>query len=230
MRPTRRSKLDLVRRLARTFIETFSAIALMKIHVLLGRPLRKWRTTWGTTAAERQRAYPGDELLAEPKWHYTHGVTINAGPREVWPWIVQLGQGRGGFYSYQALENLVGCRITNAHEILPRFQHLEVGDAIRLHPKAPPMPVALIEAQSHLVLFASDADSGEATVWGFHLLPLAGGRTRLIERGGSTHGDSVRSRLAFGRMLLEPISFVMSRKMLLTIKELATANHHAQAR
>ncbi|MBD8506716.1 hypothetical protein HT102_09480 [Hoyosella sp. G463] len=216
--------------MARSIIETFSAIALIKIHVLLGRPLRKWRTTWGTTAAERQRTYPGDELLTDPKWSYSHAVTINAGPSEVWPWIVQLGQGRGGFYSYQALENLVGCRITNVGEILPRFQHLEVGDAIRLHPKAPPIPVALVEPERHLVLFASDAGSGEATVWGFHLLPLEGGRTRLIERGGSTHGDSVRSRLAFGRMLLEPISFVMSRKMLLTIKDSASASRHDRAR
>ncbi|WP_235900393.1 hypothetical protein [Lolliginicoccus suaedae] len=230
MNPHRRSSIGPVRRAARAAIETFAAIALVKIHVLLGRPLRRWRTTWGTTEAERQQAYPGDELLANPNWTYTHGVTIDATPRDVWPWIVQIGQGRGGFYSYQALENLVGCRITNAHAILPQFQHLEVGDAIRLHPKAPPMPVALIDAQSHLVLFAFDASSNDATLWGFQLVPVSGGRTRLIERGGSSHGDTMASRLAFGRMLLEPISFVMSRKMLLTIKALASAKRRYPAR
>ncbi|MBB3037140.1 hypothetical protein [Hoyosella altamirensis] len=221
MRHLSRADLPAARTIMRTIIETFSGIALIKIHVLLGRPLRKWRTTWGTTAAERQRGYPGDQLLPNPSWRYTHAVTIDARPAQVWPWIVQIGQGRGGFYSYEALENLIGCRISNAHEILPQFQDLEVGDTIRLHPKAPPIPVALIEAERHLVLFASDAESSDATVWGFHLVPLDGHRTRLIERGGSTHGDTLRSRLAFGRMLLEPISFVMSRKMLLSIRRLA---------
>ncbi|MBN4926956.1 SRPBCC family protein [Hoyosella rhizosphaerae] len=193
----------------------------MKIHVILGRPLRNWRTTWGTTPSERQRAYPGDALLPNPCWSYTHGVTVDAPPGQVWPWIVQIGQGCGGFYSYELLENLVGCRITNANQILPHCQNLEVGDSIRLHPKAPPLTVAMMEVERHLVLFASDAQSGDSTVWGFHLTPEGSGRTRLIERGGSTHGESLRSRLTFGRLLLEPISFVMSRKMLLTIKALS---------
>lgn len=211
------------RRLARTVLESVWAIGLIKVHVLLGRPLRKWRTTWGTTLAEQQRSYPGDELIPAPGWRYTHGVTIEAEPQDVWPWIVQIGQGRGGFYSYDGLENLIGCHITNTDAIRPEYQHLEVGDTIRLHPKAPPIPVALIKPCEHLVLFAQNTETNEATVWGFHLTPAGRGRTRLIERGGSAYGRSLKSRLSFGPALLEPISFVMSRKMLLTIKKRAAA-------
>lgn len=210
-----------VRRFAAMLYEAFCGIALIKIHVILGRLLRNWRTTWGTTAAERDRTYPGDDLIRDPGWKYTHAVTVAASPAEVWPWIVQIGQGRGGLYSYVSLENLIGCRITNTDSVLPEFQQLRPGDGIRLHPKAPPIPVVLVEPDSHLVMHGYDPQTSEGTVWGFHLLPHAGGTTRLIERGCYSYGPSLRSRLTFGPLLLEPISFVMSRKMLLTIRKLA---------
>jgi hypothetical protein len=83
---------------------------------------------------------PGDELVEHPNVEATHAITINAPVEEVWPWLVQLGQDKGGFYSHSRLENLVGCRLRNADRIVPEFQHLSVGDAVRLHPKAPPLP------------------------------------------------------------------------------------------
>ena len=76
--------------------------------------LRLWRTKWGATDAEVHRSLPGDDLIPHPKWRYTHAITIRASAAEVWPWLVQMGQGRGGMYSYEWLENLVGCDIHNA--------------------------------------------------------------------------------------------------------------------
>ena len=77
-------------------------------------PFLRWRRTrWGAEASELSAKLPGDEIIPEPKWQYTHGITISAPVRRIWPWLVQIGQGRGGFYSYQGLENLVGCKIKN---------------------------------------------------------------------------------------------------------------------
>ncbi len=81
------------------------------------------RLRWGTVGTEATDPLPGDEHVPEPKWSYTLGVDIDASPEDVWPWIAQVGQGRGGFYTYQTLENMAGCRITNTTEILPDHQH-----------------------------------------------------------------------------------------------------------
>ncbi|MEK8226829.1 hypothetical protein NKG05_13190 [Oerskovia sp. M15] len=77
---------------------------------------------------------PGDELVPAADVVATRAITIAAPPREVWRWVLQLGQGRGGFYSYEWLENLVGCEIRNADRIEPQWQRLAVGDEVRLHP------------------------------------------------------------------------------------------------
>ena len=112
------------------------------------------RARWGATDAEVKKRLPGDELMPHPKWGFTHAVTIKAPVAEVWPWIVQMGQGRGGFYSYEFLENLVGCDIHNADRIIPEFQNLKVGDAIKLAARVPGLPVAVVEPNHALVLHA----------------------------------------------------------------------------
>ena len=91
------------------------------------------RLRWGTVGTEATDPLPGDQLVPEPTWSYTLGVSIDASPQDVWPWIAQIGQGRGGFYSYEVLENLVGCKITNTTEVLPDHQHPVVGGEIHLH-------------------------------------------------------------------------------------------------
>ncbi|WP_370179491.1 hypothetical protein [Rhodococcus wratislaviensis] len=210
--------------------QSLGGAVLIAVHVILTKRLRRRRTTWGATAAEAAATLPGDELIADPAWGYTHAVTVDA-PRElVWPWIVQLGQGRGGFYSYVGLENLIGCRVRNTEKVLPDHQTLETGDEVRLHPKAPPMAVASVETNARLVLYARDPRTGDAFIWAFHLLPDQAGRTRLIERGSSSCGPGLASRLFFGPLLTEPIGFVMSRKMLLTIRALASATGTEAAR
>ena len=89
--------------------------------------VRPWHVRWGATDEEVNERLPGDELVRHPNVEATHAVTIKAPAEEVWPWLVQIGQDKGGFYSYSWLENLAGCRLRNADRIVPEFQRLKVG-------------------------------------------------------------------------------------------------------
>ncbi len=183
---------------------------------------------WGATAAEVQRALPGDDLVPQPRAGYTQAITIRAPVEAVWPWLAQMGQGRGGFYSYELLENLVGCDIHNADQVLPEFQELKAGDGIRLHPKVPALPVALLEPQRALLLHGAEpigrqpdgAEPSEyfATTWLFYVEARGDGTTRLISRYRLGYTPRFGSDLAY-RGFVEPISAVMQRRMLLGIRE-----------
>jgi len=187
------------------------------VFALLTPFLRPWRTRWGATDAEVKKKLPGDELLPHPNWGFTHAVTIKASAAEVWPWLVQMGQGRGGFYSYEFLENLVGCDIHNADRIIPEFQSLQVGESIKLHPKAP-VPVAIVEPEHALVLhYEADFSSN----WMWVLGKVDERTTRLISRWSGDYGPGLKNRLSYGPCFMEPIEFNMSRKMLLGIKQRA---------
>jgi hypothetical protein len=136
-----------------------------------------------------------------------HAVEIDAPPEEVWPWLAQMGQDRGGFYSYEWLENLAGCRMHNADAVHPEWQHREVGEEMKLH-WAYGMPVSRFEPGRAIALKG----------WGsFELEPLPGGRTRLVARGEPPAGIGK----AFYALLVEIPHFVMERRMLLGIKERA---------
>jgi hypothetical protein len=168
---------------------------------------------------------PGDELVPAPKWSYTLGMAVDASPDAVWPWIAQLGQGRGGFYTYQTLENLAGCRITNTTEILADHQHPKVGEYIRLHQTASKMRIEIVDPPNALVLLGSLADMGVEESWGrstwqYVVNPGPSGGSRFLTRGRYDYSPDWKSRLAYGRFPLEVITFVMSRKMMLEIKRL----------
>src|SRR5580693_7881955 len=96
-----------------------------------GRLPRRQRR-WGATDQECEMALSGDELIVRADLTATRAITVRAAAAEVWPWIAQLGQGRGGFYSYDLLENLLGCDTHSANRIVPEFQNVEVGDEVRL--------------------------------------------------------------------------------------------------
>lgn len=184
------------------------------------------RLRWGTRGTEATDPFPGDDLVPDPKWSYTLGIDVAAPPEAVWPWIAQIGQRRGGFYSYQTLENMIGCKICNTTEILPQFQHPEVGDQVYLHPSAPPLRIEIADPPHTLVLFGSPAEISSDQSWGistwqFAVRSGAPGRSRLLTRGRGDFGPGWATRLAFGRFPMEPITFVMSRKMLREIKRLA---------
>src|SRR5664279_5588585 len=123
-----------------------ATLALAAVPLLRARTLR-----WGATDTEARGELPGDDLVPDPGLTSTRAITIAAAAADVWPWIVQLGQGRGGFYSYDALENLVGCQIHSADHVVPEWQSIAVGDEIRLHPEGGLM-VALVDPGRALVL------------------------------------------------------------------------------
>ncbi len=179
--------------------------------------IRPWHLRWGPTEEEVLMRLPGDDLVEHPKLNATHAITIEAPVEEVWPWLVQVGQNRGGFYSYTWLENLVGCDMRNADQIVPEWQELNVGDEVWLHPKAPPLKVLAIEPGRAIVLENS---------WTFFLSPIDDHTTRLIIRGrGDFNPDLKNSVLNFilWRGVFEPAHFIMERKMMLGIKERAEA-------
>lgn len=183
---------------------------------------RPARIRWGATDDEAVGELPGDALVAEPSWTTTRAISIHAPCEQVWPWVAQIGQERGGFYSFERLENLIGCRVRNAERIVDDWQHPTVGEEVHLHTAAPPLQVAVLEPGRTFVLRGAAADSGDpqtASVWGFHLRPSGPTGCRLIERNRTRHGRSLLQRLTFGPALVEPIGFVMSREMLRSIKE-----------
>jgi hypothetical protein len=179
--------------------------------------IRPWYLRWGATDDEFEGFLPGDDFTPDANWTTTHAVTIEAPASEVWPWIVQVGQDKGGFYSYTWLENMVGCNMHNADRIVPEYQHVAVGDELWLHPKAPPLPVVLVEAERALVM---GGNTDEAGTWGFYLKSIGPNRTRLIARG-RTAREPGSLRWLGHHVLFEPAHFVMERRMLLGIKERA---------
>jgi hypothetical protein len=183
---------------------------------------RPRRARWGLDEAVAGRPYPGDELVAEPSWGWTHGVEIAAPPAEVWPWLEQLGAGRGGFYSYQWLENLAGCDLRNAETLHPEWEH-RAGDALVLHPKAPPIPVTEVEPGRYFIAHAPrEAGTSWVTVsWLFLVEPRSPGRSRFISRFRSDCSDDLATRLAYGPLFVEPVGFVMDRRMLEGVKDRA---------
>src|SRR3712207_3373722 len=92
--------------------------------------VRPWHLRWGATEEEASNPLPDDELVPNPAIESTRAITVNAPVEEVWPWLAQVGQVRGGFYSYEWLENLAGCRMRNAGRIHPEWQHREVGESV----------------------------------------------------------------------------------------------------
>ena len=162
---------------------------------------------------------PGDEAVPAPTIASTHAITISVATEKVWPWIVQIGQNRGGFYSYTLLENLIGCRMENADRIHSQWQNLNAGDLVQLHPKFPPMLVKEIETDHHLVL---SQQTSFVWIWAFVLIRLNRDQCRLL----------IRTRILSNRWIvtlpLYPVMtlghYVMERKMLTGIKRRSESN------
>jgi hypothetical protein len=180
---------------------------------------------WGSTRAERATLLPGDELVPEPATITTRAVDIAAPAEDVWPWLVQLGQDRAGLYSYDWLENAFGLHICNADRIHPEWQHLETGDRVRLIPAGwPPLPaglalpVARIEPGRSLVLRMAPPEVPWDAIWSFHVIPTGPGSCRLISRSRGAVTSLARS---IGDRLMDPVTLVMTRRMLLGIKQRA---------
>jgi len=188
------------------------------VYILVARP-RQLR--WGASARECEASLPGDDLIASPDLVATRAITVRTSAGRVWPWIAQLGQGRGGFYSYDFVENLAGCDIHSADRIVAEWQDIKIGDEIKLAP-AVGLEVAGLEPGRSLVL-RGGVPMGNTPppydfTWAWVLRDEPGGTARLL----------VRERYAYtrpwARFLVEPVeavSFVMSQKMLRGIRDRA---------
>lgn len=215
---------------AREIVESAGGALQIAALVPLSPLLTGWMRRWGATPDEVARGLPGDELVPAPQIRFTRAITVGAPPAAVWPWIVQQGQGRGGLYSYDALENLVGCDIHSADRVLPEFQTVAPGDAVRLGPEGYPcFYVNEVVPGRTLVLFsappaAPDGAAAEVPAlssWVFHLEDEAGGSTRLLVRGATQWAPSFAANLTW--QLSDILGFVMGRKQMRTIKARAEA-------
>ena len=155
----------------------FSGLGIMLLVLILGYlAIRPWHLRWGTTAEEVSQAMPGD--LEHIGW--TRAITIDATPAEIWPWLVQWGQGRGGWYSYDWLENLFGFDIHTADRILPEYQNLRIGDPICMSRTFCPSHVTTLEP-NHWLSWQVEDENGDP-VFTFGLAPVDDSHTRLIVR------------------------------------------------
>lgn len=197
--------------------------------------IRPWHLHWGATIVDRTAVLTGDALSPFASGVVTHAVNIDAPAEAIWRWIVQLGQDRGGFYSYSLLENLIGCDMHNTFHIVAEWQQRAIGDTVwfgsrkRFGGKAR-MVAAVVEPMHSLVLVTPgdwelirSGKEGLETTWTFALQRKGVNTTRLIARLRYAANVSLWGRMV-NFIFWEPAHFIMERKMLLTIKKLAEAN------
>jgi hypothetical protein len=187
-----------------------AAAALVALYL---RYLRRPVLTWGARAEADERL-PGDELLEEADGVATRAIDVDAPPSAVWPWIAQMGPSpRGGAYTYDWIENLLGLDMHSADEVLPDFQHPAVGDTIGYGQNR--MRVERVEPEQVLAWRSEDGN----WVWTFVLEPTSAG-TRLVSRN-RFRLPTLAARV--GMLPMEPASLLMERKMLQGIKRRAEA-------
>jgi hypothetical protein len=203
-----------------------AVLGSMAAYLLVVRP---WQLRWGATDQERDAILAGDDLIPNPDLTASRAITVHAPAAQVWPWIAQLGQGRGGFYSYDGLENLVGCHIHSADRVVPEWQDLKVGDQVKLHPEVG-LGVVVVEPGRALVL-RGGVPMGTVPppydcTWAFVVREQPDGTTRLL----------VRERYVYAKwwapLLVEPVAavaFVMTQRMLRGIRDRAERSGRSTA-
>jgi hypothetical protein len=213
-----------------------SALALLAFLVVAGLAyhlgLRNWCLHWGTTPAEAHATLPGDDLFPAYAGEATHAITIHASPQQVWPWLMQIGQDRSGFYSYSFLENAVGCDMPKVERLVPDWKPRTVGETVwfatpRRFRGQGRMIAAVIQPQRSFVMVTANdwanlqaGKRAQESFWSFTLEPLGDGQTRLIARVRGGTPPTLTSR-AVGRLFWEPLHFVMEQRMLRTIRDLS---------
>jgi hypothetical protein len=210
------------------------ALAAVGAGVLVAGIARARLRNWGATRTEIEATHEGDDLVAGPVTTSTNAVTVEAPADMVWSWLVQIGQDRGGMYSYEWLENLFGLDIHNTHQIRQNWQHLAVGDQVRVVPRGKlgmrdgyAFHVALVDAPRALVLRQQPPEHPWDSTWAFLIVPMSADRCRLLSRSRAAKASGAAGVAArIGAELMGPIILLMTRKMLLGIKE--RAEHQAR--
>jgi hypothetical protein len=211
---------------APTAVRRAAAVLLTVGAGALGSQVLHRRRNWGATADEARATLPGDEFVPEPAEQTTLGVTVYAPAREIWAWLVQIGQDRGGMYSYDWLENLIGLHIHSAVQVQEGWQHLAAGDRVVVVPEGyRPMPagyafrVARVDPPTSLVLRQGPPDHPWNGVWSLHVVPAGDDRCRLLSRARTE--TPAAPGLRFATRAMEPVTLVMTRRMLGGIKDRA---------
>ncbi len=214
---------------------TALAAALTVLVLVFFAAIRPWYLHWGATVAEGAGVLAGDDIVGPAAGQETRAITIDAPVEAVWPWLAQLGQDRGGFYSYDLLENLVGCRMPTSDILRPERQQWAIGDRLWMYPadRAGGIGFATLRAYEpgRALGFATHMTgtpiaAPENGSWSFILQPQGPATTRLLVRG---RGTSSRSLLAtaFDRSVFEPLHFAMERRMMIGLKQIAeTGTRH----
>ena len=171
-------------------------------------------SNWGATAAEIQRELPGDDAVPVANYRVTRAVTIEARAEEIWPWLMQMGDRRGGLYSYDFLDRLFGfTHEQSASEILPGFEDLKAGDFIPIG-RGGDFPVREVIPNRALVLAGADKET--TWLWSLVLEPMGEGRTRLISRNrGAFPGGPMGAVMKYA---IDVPAIIMTRRMLLNLK------------
>lgn len=174
----------------------------------IGRP---WTLRWGSRPGERARPMPCDDLVPHPDYETTKAITVHAPPVAIWSWLVQIGRGRGGLYSIDWLDRLFGILdAPSANEILPQYQHLEVGDVIPIGGTAG-WPVRHVDENRCLAL-ANEEPNGVRWSWTFALYPQPDGSTRLVSRNRVSAPAGMARALMLA--VVDPPAFIMTAAML----------------
>jgi hypothetical protein len=213
-----------------------SALTLLTVLVLAGLVyhlgLRNWCMRWGTTPAEVHATLPGDDLFPVYAGQATHAITIHASPQQVWPWLMQIGQDRSGFYSYTIFENMFGADMPKVEHLVPDWKPRAVGETVwfatpkRFGGQGKMIPAIVESNRAFAMVSPNDwqrlqaGGRAQEGMWTFTLEPLGNGQTRLIARVRGGTPPTLTSRLV-GRLFWEPAHFVMEQKMLRTIRDLS---------
>jgi hypothetical protein len=213
-----------------------SALTLLTVLVLAGLVyhlgLRNWCMRWGTTPAEVHATLPGDDLFPVYAGQATHAITIHASPQQVWPWLMQIGQDRSGFYSYTIFENMFGADMPKVEHLVPDWKPRTVGETVwfatpkRFGGQGKMIPAIVEPNRAFAMVSPNDwqrlqaGGRAQEGMWTFTLEPQGNGQTRLIARVRGGTPPTLASRLV-GRLFWEPAHFVMEQKMLRTIRDLS---------
>jgi hypothetical protein len=211
--------------LKRTIFLVLALAALFDAYFVFARP---WFLTWGSTPAERTAVLPGDEIVPYAASQTTRAITVHAPASVVWAWVAQTGQDRAGFYSYDVLENLVGCEMPRIEQLVPAMQHWKLGDRLWMYPPRKLDGVGGAELRTlvpgRALGFATrqigtPRNAPEDASWTFVVLPIDAESSRLIARGRGAPTKTTAALIS--AVTFEAAHYVMERRMLRGIARLA---------
>jgi hypothetical protein len=192
---------------AKTLVAVAGGLAIGQLAVRY----RRWHLRWGATDAELAESFPGDEMCERPNFNFTRAITIKARPEDIWGWLIQIGYGRAGWYSYDLLDN---HGHHSSERIIPELQHLEVGGWIPMGPKAGDVTAMRVKAfEPNRWLLWEHQGAG----WVWVLRPVDENSTRLITRGRQRYSWT-SPMLIVQLTLMEVGDFFMMRRLLLNVK------------